>query len=360
MNLYHTHDIALTTLPDHLRYRAPHVPNSFAHVESRYRNAPSPKRQHEAPEQRAATPNPRYSGVTSRFRSPVKQQPQPPPPEIVRRTESVKMTPEYEHHKRVAAAAGFGNANSKYFESYHQAAAQGQTPRARVQETLRTAGEKKDGIAFKAWSTQAKTFSDMAHENPQMQLWDAPASKSRGRTSVVMNFVNNGIPIPSSRPVSPARKPSPTRYIGGRPYTGAGGAGGGSFERKPNSPVKQVQRLEDAKVRTLVTTMASARTRSPPRAANVPTVAISSKYSATPSMATDASYSRQSSRTSVNLSSRSAGKSPSTARHLTLHTDAPAASNEPVAADNIVTFSVPPRGSHAASTSVLAFRCPVL
>lgn len=282
MDHYAIFDVPMSRLPDHLRYRPPTVPNTFEHVESRYRNPPSPKRQPEMPTfSPDLAPNTRFAGVESRYRSPQKEDvarsARYQPAELLKRTESVKSTPEYAHHKRVAAAAGFGNAESRYREVFTRQES-GPTPKDRVNSRLKTLAEKKDGVAFKAWSTQAKTFSDMARENEQLKRWESPPIKSKGKTSVVMDWVDRGVPIPTARKPSPPRRPSPEPRMGDRPYAGAGGAGGGAFDRRANSPVKRGTRLEDTKVRTLTSTLATARTSSPPRVAAVPTASVSAKY----------------------------------------------------------------------------------
>lgn len=281
-------DVHVTELPPHLRHRPARVHNEFAFVESRYQRPKSPTRAQEAPAPpQRPTATSKWNATESRYRSPQKDAAHSSPYNLQRQKplaphESVRETEEYKQHKRVAAAQGLKNVDSKYYELWHTAADKGPTPKDRVEQRLRELGEKKDGVAFKAWSTQAKTFSDMAKENAQMTRWNSPPAKSRGRSSVVMDWVKRGVPIPG-RDDTPAQRPASPPKMGPKSYTAAGGAGGGSFNRRTNSPQKRGAQLEEQRVREVAASLKSARTsaKSPPRAANVSTPSITAKYTIT-------------------------------------------------------------------------------
>lgn len=209
-----------------------------------------------------------FQNVESRYRSPPK--PRAPPNDATQRGASPVKREEVEERKRIAAAQGFASISSKFYE-VHMRPPPTDTPRVAVEEKLKHQKEEvsKNGQQFRIKHVKEASFKQMEKSNRELQeLWNSPTKRSAHAHSIVMSFVNKGMPIPGYEP-PPPKKPEPEPTMGGRVFLGGGGAGGGSFYRRTNSPKKAQAAAEEKKVQQLAEAMSSARTRSPPRVAAI-------------------------------------------------------------------------------------------
>lgn len=269
-----------TEIPEHLRYKPYKVDNPFPQVETRYR---SPPKKVEAAKmydtlygvkREAIPPNPLFGHVVPRYLSPPKRElptALPNEPRRLERTESVLPTPEYIQHKTSAAAQAFSHVLPKYADPSLYAH-RDITPRDIVESKKRDNLQRvnKGNAPFiVAPQPRGRTFKEMEHSNHRLADWSAPSTSKRNQPSIIAEWVKNGIPIPTDRQTSPSKRPESPPRMGGKPFAGGGGAGGGSFDRRSNSPVRRAMQLENKKAMKLVSAMTEARSKSPPRVATL-------------------------------------------------------------------------------------------
>lgn len=264
-------------IPEHLRYRAPVPRHNVGDVRSRYRE---PK-QYIDPESyyQASRPAPRktvahnFRDVSSRYSQPKNtyRSPSAADAQLIPKTASIHMTDEYLAHKAYARASGVSNVQSHWHVQPNMEHVVSRRMEIEQQQSYERAAQVKEGVLFKVTGKAPDmSFGDLMHKNgvstPRAQ---SPARK--GAHSVVMNWVENGVPIPGREeilaPKSPRRVKSPEKPIF---LTG-------SHSRPKVSP-KYAQEREEKAVRILCENLLSARTRSPPRVAYLPP-----KYQAPPS-----------------------------------------------------------------------------
>lgn len=222
-------------IPDHLRFKdVRDVPNPYAGVTSRYRSPPkraAPADPLQAEREKAAAAkyvNPHFAMVESRYRSPPKSPTVRPSADDVplSKSESVRMTKEYVAHKQHSAV--FQHVPSKFFDLYTMQAPPKATRREEIDERLR---QQKLSI-----SKEGQVFTPIVGRcrSPTAAEIVQPLRKKAGH-SVVMEWVRDGVPIPTSRPADP---PKPRVYRKEIPFMAPGGAGGGSFARRTTSPTR--------------------------------------------------------------------------------------------------------------------------
>jgi hypothetical protein len=265
-------------VPEHLKYRPPKVSNPYVvGVQSRYRSPPKKlvNLDNIGENKRGASPpkNPQYVHVESRFRSPKQQNLVQLLTDECRlsKMESIRMTEEYMVHKE--ACGSLRHVPSRYFDMYLKAKSDSPTRREEVYDERRRQHHEvtKSGKPFCVpLHPISGTFSSMASsEAKPLERKKDPTSPSARAKSVVMDWVNYGIPIPC-RETDPPKHPVPVPRMGGRPFASAGGAGGGCFERRLSSPKRPAGQIEDKKIQGLLERMNSLRTSSPPAAASKP------------------------------------------------------------------------------------------
>eukprot|EP00744_Colponema_vietnamica_P016663 GILI01023384.1.p1 GENE.GILI01023384.1~~GILI01023384.1.p1 ORF type:complete len:325 (+),score=39.35 GILI01023384.1:73-975(+) len=122
----------------------------------------------------------------------------------------------------------------------------------------------KEGATFRLTKAPAASFGETLlkrESSPEGRLNNSPAR--RGAHSVVMNWINNGVPIPGTEEAS-AAPISPRRKVDAKPVFLAG-----QYSR-PKVPQKYSQVKEEKAVKQLCETLGAARTSSPPRVAYLP------------------------------------------------------------------------------------------
>lgn len=254
-------------IPEHLRYRAPKPKSTVANISSRYKEPKQyidPEQFYESikpPPFRAHSPtNPNFHDVTARYnqektrRVGVEEKP------LVAKSESIFMTSEYKSHKHFAKASGVSEVQSHWHELPNMEDVI--TPRMVVEQKQAQArmAQIKEGSLFKVQRSNTTSFGELLKRESSPPRPSSPSRKSAH--SVVMNWVNNGVPIPGTenQTVSPTRrKASETKpvFVAGK-YS------------RPKVPQKYAAVKEEKAVIQLCETLSSARTTSPPRVAYLP------------------------------------------------------------------------------------------
>ena len=253
-----------TEIPFHLQYRAPTTPQSFLGVHSKYMQRPSFIPQPVAVDIPKRFVNEQFVGVQSRYRSPKDGKLLPETP-LLPKDQSVLQTKELKAHKSTATVLGFGQVPSRYFEVHTTTVTDGRrSPRKAAEEKIKQQhGEvDRDGKIFHVSRSNAPTFDDMKRKGDVKLL----PHKHNTASSVVLQWIKSGISIPGMEEREVKSK-SPSRV--GRPFACGGGAGGGSYERRPTSPIKKAAEDECRTVQRMCDAMCNTRRTSPPRVASL-------------------------------------------------------------------------------------------
>lgn len=199
------------------------------------------------------------------------QEPRPtwrePEPVRVPKTKSVLETPQYTVHKQFATSLGFGRAPSKYFDvggiPDHE-----ENKRLMLEEERqrRQATETRGEGPFRYKHLDKQTFAELMPKETKRVVSPARASSK----SVVMEWVNKGVPIPGAENVLSAqlarKERSPTR----RQATTSPERPWKAGRVDPKVPPKPTKIVEDKKVAAVAVNLKSARAASPPRVASLP------------------------------------------------------------------------------------------
>lgn len=246
-------------IPERLKYREPTVNVDYSGVQPRYLSPPKPRYVDDKPRPVTTPKNPQFAHVESRFRSPPRERSSPVHEEIIPKSKSIKMTPEYLTHK--TQAKEFRHVPSKYFDVYTSnqpsVAHPEVTPRAVVEARLKQRRNEisKVGQPFHNAFTksQGSTFEDIKKHNPQYRRLEERVAAHKGSGhSVVMDWIERGIPIPqaaaandpkqrannnNSRATSPAGR-ALVRGHSPKPFYTGGGAGNGTYTQRATSPLR--------------------------------------------------------------------------------------------------------------------------
>ena len=259
----------LIEIPEHLKYRAPKPQVNFSHVQPRWQE---PK-MHIDPDQYYAMYKPIEKpsstldvvDVPSRWQTP-KPAWTPPVPVQVPRTQSLLRTPQYVAHKQFASNFGMDRVPSKYFDGAGPPPDHVENKRELVEnENQRKLATQTHGEGpFRYKRNEKSTFSELMPKESKR----AHSPIRDGSKSVVMAWINKGVPIPGAEtvlnPELARQQRSPTRRTVSpeRPWK-AGRVDG-------KAPPKPAKVLEDKKIESIATNFRSARTASPPRVAHIP------------------------------------------------------------------------------------------
>jgi len=253
----------MTSIPQHLRYTPPKVESIVGNVTSKYRTiTPKPNFDDIVAQQirklRDADPlpprNEAYASVRSRYQDPYT-------PRSVPDSNDRANIPFYETHeyKQYKSTSPVVNVAPRFMEI----SPPNDAKRKSVIEGKRSEITERYGRPnFAVSRVKLKSFQEMQPAKPTTSRPHSPAAKNA--VSVVMQWVKNGVAIPRDRvvEVSPL-KPRTEK----RPFYGAGGAGGGSFEKRHTSPTRKALVEVEDKVAQYTTTMQKARAATPPRVA---------------------------------------------------------------------------------------------
>eukprot|EP00672_Neobodo_designis_P024738 CAMPEP_0174840792 /NCGR_PEP_ID=MMETSP1114-20130205/8902_1 /TAXON_ID=312471 /ORGANISM="Neobodo designis, Strain CCAP 1951/1" /LENGTH=339 /DNA_ID=CAMNT_0016074959 /DNA_START=29 /DNA_END=1048 /DNA_ORIENTATION=+ len=237
-------DTQLTTLPEYLRYREYTVPNPCPNVTARYK---------EGRKAAPAPPVPTFQPVTQFGAQPVKWRTPPrylqprartPEPRTMQQyTESA----EYEYHRRVSRAAGFGSAQSRLLDA-RQARDGELSPRDRVQQN-RESNKRLTGWRSNPINGPSLTFDEIRNRNQQLRasFEAAMANKKNRAPSVVGDYLRHGTVINhhtmSEHYVSQRKKDFAPRW------SAPGGSGGGRWSRGTKGPINRSTARTDVRVR---------------------------------------------------------------------------------------------------------------
>ena len=247
-------------IPARLKYREPTVNVDYSGVHPRYLSPPKPRFVDDKPKPNVTPKNPQFAHVESRFRSPPRERMSPVQEEVIPKSKSIRMTPEYLTHK--TQAKEFRNIPSKYFDvhtSNQPSVAHPQvTPRAVVEARLRQRRNEiqKVGQPFQNAFTksQGPTFEEMGKHNPHYRRLEERVAAHKGQGhSVVMDWIERGIPIPQSNPAADHVKVGTTRGQSPKPFYTGGGAGNGTYTQRATSPLRSSTAREKHLVDSLKT-----------------------------------------------------------------------------------------------------------
>jgi hypothetical protein len=216
----------LTVLPEHLVYREPQIKNLYANVQPRYLNArsdPLPQK-FEPPK---IPQNPKFQNVQPRLLNPRAESPRP---QAFERPKSEK-----EYFERVAKIAGFGSARHRYLDHFDNPTPEPDSPRAKVR------AQKEATQLELGWRdpprTSHRAFDEYRDKNKRLMQMMARPSTVRGM-SPVSEYVRSGTPVKhytmTDHYISPKREYGQRYPI----WKGGCGAGGGTWRRRENSPIR--------------------------------------------------------------------------------------------------------------------------
>jgi hypothetical protein len=238
-------DTQLSSLPEHLRYKPFTVPNPCPAVEPRYlqprKPAPTPPPLTFRPETNSGA----TSRVQPRYLTPRAHT--PPPKQLPQYHEQ----PEYDYHKRVAKAAGFGAAAPRLLDPMGRLAVKDGdlSPRDRVQQ------QREENKRLLSWRANAingpsRTFDEIRLRNQSLvaAFEQAMLNKKNKTPSVVGDYCRHGTPVKhhttSEQYVSKRKKNFDPKWVAG------GGSGGGRWVRGGDKgPINRSTARSESRVR---------------------------------------------------------------------------------------------------------------